>query len=156
MLEGTSVEPIIIGLVILIAVAIFLVVPALVIRAMAPALERRISRTYPREQIVRKDLKALTFGLQSRGVRQGRGNGALVLTADELAWFRFIPERSVLRIPRASITQVDTVKTHLGKTYGRDLLRVTFTNNGKPDAMAWYVPDLGAWLSALRSPDNQG
>jgi hypothetical protein len=119
---------------------------------MVPSLERRISKLYSSEQILLRDLTALTFGLESRGVLQGRGNGALVLTADELCWFRFVPERSDLRIPRETITKVDTVKTHLGKTHGRDLLRVTFTNNGKPDSMAWYVMDLGAWISKLGEP----
>lgn len=130
-------------------IVIFVVVPKLVIKAMEPSLERRISKMYSSEQIILRDLKALTFGLESRGVLQWRGNGALVLTANELCWFRFVPESSDLRIPRENITKVDTVKTHLGKTYGRDLLRVTFTNNGKPDSTAWYVMDLGAWLSKL-------
>ena len=141
-----------IGAGILVGVIAILVVPKLVIKSMEPALERRISEMYSSEQIILKDLSALTFGLESRGVLQGRGNGALVLAANELCWFRFVPESSDLRIPRENITKVDTVKTHLGKTDGRDLLRVTFTNDGKPDSMAWYVRDLGAWLSKLGEP----
>lgn len=147
----------IIGAGLLVAViVIFVVVPKLVTKAMEPALERRISKMYSSDQIILRDLKALTFGLESRGVLQGRGNGALVLTADELCWFRFVLESSDLRIPREDITKVDTVKAHLGKTYGRDLLRVTFTHNGKPDSMAWYVMDLGAWLSKLGEPASRG
>ena len=130
-------------------IVLFVVVPKLVLKGMAPSLERRIARAYSPDQIVLKDLEALTFGLQSRGVFQGRGNGALVLTEDELGWFRFVPERTDLRIPRENITNVDVVKSHLGKTYRRDLLRVTFTHDGKPDSMAWYVPDLATWLSKL-------
>ncbi len=141
-----------IGAAILVGVIAILVVPKLVTKAMKPALERRISKLYSSEQIILKDLSALTLGLESRGVLQGRGNGALVLAANELCWLRFVPESSDLRIPRENITKVDTVKTHLGKTYGRDLLRVTFTNNGTPDSMAWYVRDLGAWLSKLGEP----
>jgi hypothetical protein len=119
---------------------------------MGPSLERRIATIYAPDEVILRDLGALTFGLESRGVFQARGNGALVLTPDELGWFQLIPERNSLRIRRESITKVDTVKAHLGKTYGRDLLRVTFTNNGKPDSMAWYVMDLDAWLSKLREP----
>jgi hypothetical protein len=146
-------EFVIIGAGILVGVVVLcVVVPKLVTKVMEPSLERRISRLYSSEQIILRDLEALTLGLESRGVLQGRGNGALVLTADELCWLRFIPERTDLRIPRENITKVDTVKTHLGKTYGRDLLRVTFTNNGEPDSMAWYVMDLGAWLSQLGDP----
>lgn len=134
--------------------AILLVVPKVVMARMAPGLQRRIDAAYTPEQIVFEDLQAVTLGLQSRGVFQGRGNGALVLTADELAWFRFIPESTNLRIPRQSITKVDTVKSHLGKTYGRDLLRVSFDNNGEPDSIAWYVADLGAWLTRLTTPST--
>ena len=134
-----------------ILIGILLVVPRLVLRAMEPALQRRIPRMYPAEQIILRDLKAVTLGLESRGVLQGRGNGALVLTANELGWSRFVPQ-SDLRIPRESITKVDTVTSHLGKTYGRDLLRARFTNNGQPDSMAWYVTDLGAWLWELGEP----
>ena len=136
-------------------IAIFVIVPKLVTTAMAPSLERRISKMYSTEQIVLRDLTALTFGLASKGVMQGRGNGALVLTVDELSWLRFVPESTDLRIPRENITKVDTVKTHLGKSYGRDLLRVTFTNDGKPDSMAWYVMDVGVWLSELGEPARQ-
>jgi hypothetical protein len=135
-------------------VAIFVVVPRLAFRTMEPSLRRRIAATYAPDQIVLEDLKAVTLGLESRGVLQGRGNGALVLTGNELTWFRFVPESSDLRIPRESITKVDTVMAHLGKTYGRDLLRVTFMNDGKPDSMAWYVTDLGAWLSKLGEPSG--
>ncbi|MBI3968681.1 MAG: hypothetical protein HY329_23855 [Chloroflexi bacterium] len=145
----------ILGVIIVILVmviVIFLVVPKLVTKAMEPALERRLSKVYAPEQLVLRDLKAVTLGLESKGVMQLRGNGALVLTANELGWFRFVPERSDLRIPRENITKVDTVQTHLGKTYFRDLLRVTFMNNGRPDSMAWYVTDLGAWLTRLREP----
>jgi hypothetical protein len=133
-------------------IVIVVVVPKLVTKAMEPSLERRISKTYSSGQIVLSDLEAVTFGLESRGVLQGRGNGALVLTANELGWFRFVPERSDLRIPRECITTVDTVKAHLGKTSGRDLLRVTFTHDGKPDSMAWSVTDLGPWLTQLGQP----
>ena len=150
---------ILLGLLIVVGVfvflaAILLLVPKLVLGTMAPALQRRIDAAYTPDQIVLKDLNAVTFGLQSRGVFQGRGNGALVLTADELAWFRFIPERTDLRIPRQSITKVDTAKVHLGKTYGRDLLRVSFDNDGEPDSIAWYVTDLGAWLTQLTTPST--
>jgi len=134
-------------------IVIFAVVPRLVLSGMKPSLARRIGRRYSSDQIVLKDLAALTFGLESRGVLQGRGNGALVLTAKELWWSRFV-SGSDLCIPRSRITKVDTVKVHLGKTYGRDLLRVTFLNDGKPDSMAWYVTDLGVWLSKLGEPDT--
>ena len=151
--DGSILLGVLIGVgVLALLVVTFAVVPRLAFRTMEPSLRRRVAEAYSPDQIVLEDLKAVTLGLESRGVFQGRGNGALVLTADELTWFRFIRESTDLHIPRVSITNVDTVKSHLGKTYGRDLLRVTFTHDGKPDSMAWLVTDLGAWLARLREP----
>ena len=45
---------------------------------------------------------------------------------------------------------IGTVRSHLGKSYGRDLLHVTYTVDGHPDSMAWVVTDLDAWLGALQ------
>lgn len=126
----------------------FVVVPALVHKTIGPKLDDRIGKQYPADKVLLKDLKALSFGLESKGVTQSRGNGGLVLTADELHWFQFAPDFD-LRIPRASITKVDKVRSHLGKAIGQDILYVAFTNNGKPDSMAWNVMDLPAWLGEL-------
>ncbi|MBK9051763.1 MAG: hypothetical protein IPL78_12865 [Chloroflexi bacterium] len=45
-----------------------------------------------------KDLKANSFGLESAGVWQARGNGGLVLTGKELHFFMLIPNKEV-RVP---------------------------------------------------------
>jgi hypothetical protein len=97
---------------------------------------------------VLKDLGAITFGLQSKGVIQGRGNGALVLTRNEL-WFSRAWPRSDLRIPLDAVTEVTTVRSHLGKTYLRDLLRVSFRTGDTTDSVAWYVSDVAAWRAKL-------
>ena len=117
MLGAGIVSTVIIGAVIVIGlIAVLVVVPSLAFRAMELSLRRRIAATYVPDQIVLEDLKAVTLGLESRGVMQGRGNGALVLTANELGWFRFVaPKGGDLRISRETITTVDTVKAHLGK-----------------------------------------
>lgn len=139
----------IIGSIVAGVVLIFVVVPALVHRASKPALERRIAEHYQPDQIVLQDFRALSLGLESRGVTQGRGNGALVLTADTLHWFQLIPESSSVKIPRDQIVEVKSVKSHLGKSIGRSLLHVTFTVDGKRDSMAWNVMDLDTWLGKL-------
>ena len=129
----------------------FLVIPALVNKSIAPGLEKRIAKLYPPDKIVLQDLKALSFGLESKGVTQSRGNGGLVLTATDLHWFQFAPEIDI-HIPRASITKVDVVTSHLGKSLGKDVLYVAFTADGKQDSMAWNVMDLNAWLTKLKQP----
>lgn len=127
---------------------LFVGVPAITLRVLARSLEPRIAAEFPPEQIVLKDLQAVTFGLQSKGVFQGRGNGALVLTPNELWFSRAVPRLDV-RILLDTITEVTTVRSHLGKTYFRDLLRVSFRTQDTTDAIAWYVTDLEAWRAKL-------
>lgn len=130
-------------------VLMLFVVPPLVHRFMGPSLQAQVEKVYAPADVRLQDLKALGFGLESKGATQLRGNGALVLTAKELHFFQFTPA-SDTRIPLDAITEAKTVKSHLGKTIGRDLLHVSFTADGKPDSMAWYVADVGAWTGLLR------
>ena len=89
------------------------------------------------------------LGLESRGKGQVRGNGWLVLTADELRFRQWVPDRET-RIPRSAITAVETDRWWLGKSVGRKLLVVRWrTPEGGEDAMAWNVRDLDDWLAAL-------
>ena len=151
MKRGVKMSLTVVGLIVAAVVVMFVVVPALVHKAIGPALEKRIAKHHPAASIVLKDLKALSFGIESKGVTQSRGNGALVLTATDLHWFQFTPEFD-LRIPRDSITKVDAVKWHLGKSLGKEVLFVGYTIDGKPDSIAWNVMDLQAWRSQLEQP----
>ena len=126
-----------------------IVVPPLVHRFMGPSLQSRVENVYAPADVRLQDLQALGFGLESKGATQLRGNGALVLTAKELHFFQFTPA-SDTRIPLDAITEVKTVKSHLGKTIGRDLLHVSFAADGTPDSMAWAVTDVSAWTGLLR------
>ena len=91
----------------------------------------------------------LGLGVESRGPAQMRGNGSLALLEDELLFVQWVPRR-VIRIPRASITAVETPRTFLGKTLGSRLLAVSWrTPEGGQDRIAWKVGDLDAWLAAL-------
>ena len=101
----------------------------------------------------RADVNGL--GLRSRGRGQVRGNGSLVLTAEELRFRQWVPRRETT-IPLAAITSVGTERTWLGKWVGSRLLCVRWrTSDGGEDAMAWKVPDLDGWLAALHGePDS--
>lgn len=128
--------------------AMLVVIPPLVHRSLAPALRARVAASYPESALVLEDLRAVTFGLESKGVTQARGNGALVLTDRELHFFQFLPARD-LRIPCESIVEVKTTRSHLGKSIGRDLLFVAFEVDGRRDSVAWYVTDVAAWVGRL-------
>lgn len=119
------------------------------LRIMRCSLTKQIASRYRADEIVMQDLTANYFGLESRGIWQCRGNGALVLTPHRLHFFMFQP-RSELQIPCNRITRVDLVRSHLGKTVFRDLLKVHFENEGAADSVAWYVAEPTRWLHQLQ------
>lgn len=92
---------------------------------------------------------ANSFGVESGGRGQIRGNGCLAATADEILFVMWFPRREV-RIPRSRVTAVERTRSHLGKTAGRELLRVRFTNeDGRPDSIALWVANLPEWEALL-------
>lgn len=93
--------------------------------------------------------RANSFGVESLGRGQIRGNGCLAATDDEILFVMWFPRREI-RIPRDRVTSVERARAHLGKTVGRELIRVRFTNeNGRPDSIAWWVSDPARWEAAL-------
>jgi hypothetical protein len=125
------------------------IVPGIVAAAVKGPLNARIARHYREEELLARDLMANSFGLQSKGVFQVRGNGALVLTRGGLHFFMLLRAED-LRIPLDAILETSLVRSHLGKTVGRKLLKVRFIKDGAEDAVAWYVRDPAAWESKLR------
>lgn len=114
---------------------------------MAEKLRSRLGE----DRIVAIDDSANFFGVESRGAAQWRGNGCLVVTLEEVVFLMWLPRRE-LHVPRARITSVERAKAHLGKTIGRDLLKLRFVDEaGHPDSAAWLVRDLPAWEEALSS-----
>ncbi|MFC8044673.1 hypothetical protein [Nocardia sp. NPDC057353] len=97
-------------------------------------------------EVLRSDPMANFFGWESRGGRQIRGNGALVLTAQRL-WFRRAGAAEPLEIPLAAVTGIEIVRSHNGKSVRRDLLRVAVAG----DSVAWWVREPKDWESHLRS-----
>ncbi len=76
------------------------------------------------------------------------GNGTLTLTERELAFEQRVPH-SVLRIPRASITDVATKRAFNLRIFPR-LLRVAWTtDSGAEDSLVLTVKDVDRWLGAL-------
>ena len=112
-------------------------------------LGRRAQRHFEGLEVLCEEQGANSLGIESAGKAQLRGNGNLALTADELLFAQWIPNR-VTRIPRGSILEVTTARSHLGKRIGRPLLRVAWTNErAEPDSIALWVRDPDAWLAAL-------
>lgn len=111
-------------------------------------LEARIAYHYKAEEVLMKDLAANCFGLESAGIWQVRGNGGLVLTENELHFFMFLPRKEI-RVPLDTITEITMTKSHLGKATIYTLLKVRFTEQGKPNSVAWYLTDPQAWKTRI-------
>ncbi len=121
------------------------------LKRMRTAGEQRMRERFTDSQIVRKDLTANFFGLQSRGAGQIRGNGVLVLARNEL-WFSRFMAREDLSIPLKTIQGVRLVDSHLGKRIlNRQLVWVQFHTPAGLDAVAWAVADPSGWKQAIES-----
>lgn len=100
-------------------------------------------------EVVVEDRAANCFGLQSAGPGQIRGNGYLAATAEEIVFVMWVPRR-VVHIRRPLLVEADTTRSHLGKTVGRDLLRLRWINDdGDEEVAAFAVRNLPAWTAEL-------
>ncbi len=118
-------------------------------------LRRRAKWHFAGSKLLREE-DANSFGVESAGPWQVRGNGSLALTKQEVLFAQWVPSR-LLRIPRRSIVEATTVRSHLGKTMGRKLLKVVWTTElGAQDSIALWVKDLDGWLDALGARSSRG
>jgi hypothetical protein len=135
----------------MLAIIIFLLVTAIQKVIMAffrKKLTSLVEQRFAGKQIIMKALNANFFGVKSKGQGQIRGNGALVLTTDQLWFFLAAPTREI-SIPLDQITMVETSRSHLGKSIFRPLLLVTCFYQGKSEQIAWYVPEPLKWKAAI-------
>ena len=107
-----------------------------------------VQHRFESEHMILMALNASYFGEQSRGVRQIRGNGALVLTGKELYFLRAYPRKETI-IPLELITSVSLRNSHLGKTIFQSLLWVEFQTETTVDSVAWAVNNPDEWKQAI-------
>ena len=113
--------------------------------------KQEIMSKFEKSKVLMGPQSANSFGQESLGVKQVRGNGLLILTEHELYFGMYLPKKD-FHIPLTLIQCVEIVRSHLYKTKSRDLLKVVFTNdNGQTDSIAWLVRDLEVWVMTLNS-----
>ncbi|MBN1435267.1 hypothetical protein JW921_10940 [Candidatus Fermentibacterales bacterium] len=119
------------------------VVRVLLRRRTAAMIER-----FGGSEIVMVSPGASFFGLESRGMGQVRGNGVLLLTSGQLCFEMLLPRR-VFTIPLETVTGVQIVKSHLGKSRACPLLKVSFAGPAGPDSAAWALGNPEEWVGAI-------
>jgi hypothetical protein len=132
----------IIGGGVLALVVLLFVIRLIALHFVAEKGNATVAEHYKPDEIVIQNPQADGRGLLSKGIAE-RGNGALVLTKTELAFFPITGTE--FKIPLSKVTGVDIVNNHNGYS-GRPLLQVKFTtDSGSSDAFAWYVVDQETW-----------
>ncbi len=107
-----------------------------------------IRRRYGESDIILQSLTANFFGQTSKGYSQIRGNGALVLTKNEL-WFRMALPENELTIPVRNVAAAEIRKSHLRKSKIRPLFYVEFNTLEGLDSAAWLVEDPKQWCKEI-------
>lgn len=111
--------------------------------------ERAAKAALAGENVIMSTTKANFFGLESLGVKQIRGNGVLVLTEKQLAFFMVKPVK-VISVQLDRVLKTDVVDSFCHKTVGQPLLAVYFRNNdGEEDGVGFWVPSPHEWAAAV-------
>ena len=156
---GTTVEKgdhnvLFLVLIILLSLAMVFIVVGIAIKKLQARRTKEVLEKFKSKTILDIKPSANFFGQESLGYTQIRGNGVLILTEDELYFEMWTPKRA-FRIPISSIQTIDTPRTHLGKTKGHRLIKVTYQNEkGEIDSMAWLVKDLDIYKKSLEEIIN--
>lgn len=112
---------------------------------------RKILSKFTEYEKIMTSIGANFFGQESKGLKQIRGNGVLILTEYELFFEMWFPKKEI-SIPIREITKIDNPKSHLKKTICRPLLKVWYINKlGEEDSVAWWIRDLESWTNTLNN-----
>ena len=155
--SGTSVLTVV-GVVVgtLVALTLVVVLARLMARRAFRQAAELADRSLAGQERLREEPLANFLGVGSRGARQIRGAGMLVLTRDALEFFQAMTLDRV-SIPRAALVEVSTPRSFLGKSLAVPLLRVDYAlADGSRDSAAWFVRDLAGWCEALAPGSPKG
>lgn len=120
----------------------------LVFSRTSKSLQKLVSDKFDRGEILGATTRANSFGIKSKGGAQIRGNGALVLTREELYFVRAAP-REEYRIPISSIRSVSLPKAFNGKSVFVPLLCVEYDAEYGEEAIAWALKHADKWKDAI-------
>ncbi|RMG00859.1 MAG: hypothetical protein D6726_10585 [Nitrospirae bacterium] len=143
-----------IALRVLILIAFFLLLIFVFLKRLSRSRTDEVLKRFSGKEIILLEKAANFFGQESLGYAQIRGNGTLLLTGDEIFFQMWLPKKE-LQIPLSSILSVEVTRSHLGKTKGVRLLKVTFKNpQQERDSVAWIVRDVDRWVNFVKERIN--
>jgi len=128
--------------------AFLLLAVSLVFSSIRKKMKAHIRERFDKNEIIGSTTSVNFFGEQSKGGKQIRGNGALVLTKDELFFIRAMPFKEYV-IPIKSITGVSTPTSFNGRSSLSRLLCVQYKTDSGADAIAWSIKEPGKWKEAI-------
>jgi len=95
--------------------------------------------------VIREDHFANFAGLSSKGAKQQRRSGILILTDEEIFFLAWLSKVEI-RIPLSSVIRVDETKTHAGRWAAYPMFHIIYKNeDGKTDGAAWSVKNREEW-----------
>ena len=121
-----------------------------VLSSVRKKLETAVRERFHKKDIIGATLRANFFGEKSKGGKQVRGNGALILTKDILCFIRAVPEKEFV-IPVGSIKEISLPKAFNGKSVLAPLLCVHYTDDDREDAMAWAIKEPDKWKKVIEA-----
>ncbi len=119
-----------------------------IFKSIRKKLENYIQNKFDKNEVVGTTTRANFFGVKSKGGKQVRGNGAIVLTKDQLVFIRAIPFKEY-KIPIKSIQRVSLPKSFNGKSVLSKLLCIHFICEGIEDSTAWAIRNPEKWKKSI-------
>lgn len=135
-----------VGLLPLIVIIVFIFAAS--VKIMMKSAAEDLNQRYPKAGWILKE-PVNFFGVESIGMKQVRGNAILILTEKVLVCRLIAPVRwTEIRIE--TISGIEHPRSFLGKSKGKELLVVNFTNDkGEPDALGFLVKDPQQWATEI-------
>lgn len=138
------------ALALLLAMSLLFAVFGLIFSRIRKKLQKSIAENFKKEEILGATTRANFFGIKSKGGKQIRGNGALVLTRKQLYFIRAVP-RQEYNIPIGSVREVSLPRSFNGKSALVRLLCVHYGTEYGEDAIAWAIRKPRQWKEAIET-----
>jgi hypothetical protein len=133
---------------VILGVGILLTAIKLIFSYIRKRLETYIQTNFDKDNIIGATTNANFFGKKSKGGKQIRGNGAFVLTTDEISFIRALPFKEY-KIPVKSITEVSLPNAFNGKSVFSKLLCIQYETSSGSDKIAWAIKNPEFWKETI-------